>query len=100
MDITKIIVSIIGLLLALAEVFLIPWLKGRVDAQKMDRFLTLVDIAVASAEKIAENYGYNGEWKKAYVEEYLINRSFNFDRETINNAIESAVIILNNELRN
>ena len=96
MEITEIIKAIIYLLLSVASVFLIPWLKGQVGEQKMGEFLKWVDIAVAAAEQLY--YSTDGEKKKDYVLAYLEAKGFAVDEDELNMAIEASVNRLHNEL--
>ena len=96
MDWTKIFEAGILLLAAIAEAFLIPWLKGKVEAEKLACLMDTVRIAVQAAEQI---YGCNhGQQKKEYVLKYLTDRGIVFDAATIENTIESAVLEMNNQL--
>lgn len=95
-DITPIIQAVVALAVALITAFVIPWLKNKVGAQNMDLFLAWVDIAVAAAEQLYEST--DGDGKKAYVVSFLASKGFKVDTEELDNAIESAVLKLHNEL--
>ena len=96
MDYTKIIESVILLLVALADAFLIPWLKAKIGAEKFKKMVDYVRIAVEAAEQIIGPE--HGQEKKAYVVQYLSARGIEFDEATIDAAIEAAVIEMNNAL--
>lgn len=96
-NITQIILGLITVLISVAEIFLIPWLKAKVGAEKLAKIVDTIDIFVAAAEQIAAREGYNGEWKKQHVKELLEKNGFTVD-ETIDEYIEAAVIRLHNEL--
>lgn len=96
MDYTKIIEAIVLLLLALAEAFLVPFIKGKIESNKRAELLEYVTIAVQAAEQIFG--GQHGAEKKAYVMDYLNSKGIKFDADTIDMAIESAVLEMTNAL--
>lgn len=93
MDLTQIIVLIIGVVsLCITSIFL-PYVKTKVSANKLSTIYTLVKIAVNAAEQL---YGSKmGEKKKQYVIEYLAGKGIYVDVDIIasefNAMIESAV---------
>lgn len=96
MDYTKIITSVIALVTALISAFFIPWLKERVSADKLAKWQQYVEIAVRAAEQL---YAANeGAEKKAYVLQYLAEKGIQFDSDTVDKMIESAVLTLHHEL--
>ena len=96
MDYTKIIVTIITRLAAIVEAFVIPWIKSKVDNNKLNKFMVYVKLAVEAAEQI---YGdIEGHKKKQFVIDYLKSQNIHFDEATIDNAIEAAVIEMRNQL--
>lgn len=96
-DITVIVKAVVELILGIAGIFLIPWLKEKVGAAKLAKIVDTIDILVAAAEQIANREGYDGAWKKAHVIEKLEQKGFTVD-DTIDDYIEAAVIKLHNEL--
>lgn len=96
MNITEILEAVVYVVVALLSLFVIPAIRAKVGAQRMDEFLKWVDIAVAAAEQV-----YNsdmGTTKKAYVLNYLTSKGFVVDEKAMNIAIEAAVNRLHNEL--
>ena len=87
MDYTQIISAVIALISALVSAFLIPWLKTKIDADKLQTLRTYVEIGVKAAEQ-----------KKAYVVNFLAEKGIQFDVETIDKLIEAAVLQLHHEL--
>ena len=90
MDYTQIISAVIALISALVSAFLIPWLKTKIDADKLQTLRTYVEIGVKAAT--------DGAAKKAYVVNFLAEKGIQFDVETIDKLIEAAVLQLHHEL--
>ena len=96
-DITVIIKAIVELILAVAGIFLVPWLKAKIGNEKLAKIIDTIDILVAAAEQIANREGYDGALKKQHVIELLEKNGYTVD-DTIDDYIEAAVIRLHNEL--
>lgn len=102
MDITHIIVLIIGVIsLCITSIFL-PYVKTKMSAGELANIYTLVKIAVNAAEQL---YGSKmGEKKKQYVIEYLASKGIYVDADIVvsefNAMIESAVYELSKEQKN
>ena len=96
MDYTNIITAVITLLTALVSAFLIPWMKERIGAEKLAKWQQYVDIAVRAAEQLYN--ATDGAEKKAYVLRYLASKGIQFDSDTVDKMIESAVLTLHHEL--
>lgn len=96
MDYTQIISAVIALISALVSVFLIPWLKTKIDANKLQTIKTYVEIGVKAAEQLYA--ATDGEEKKAYVINFLAEHGIRFDVSTIDQLIEAAVLQLHHEL--
>ena len=96
MDYTQIISAVIALISALVSAFLIPWLKTKIDANKLQTINTYVEIGVKAAEQLYA--ATDGEEKKAYVINFLAEHGIRFDVSTIDQLIEAAVLQLHHEL--
>ena len=96
MDYTQIISAVIALISALVSAFLIPWLKTKIDANKLQTIKTYVEIGVKAAEQLYA--ATDGEEKKAYVINFLAEHGIRFDVSTIDQLIEAAVLQLPPEL--
>lgn len=96
MDYTQIISAVIALISAMVSAFLIPWLKTKIDANKLQTIKTYVEIGVKAAEQLYA--ATDGEEKKAYVINFLAEHGIRFDVSTIDQLIESAVLQLHHEL--
>ena len=96
MDYTQIISAVIALISALVSAFLIPWLKTKIDADKLQTIKTYEEIGVKAAEQLYA--ATDGEEKKAYVINFLAEHGIRFDVSTIDQLIEAAVLQLHHEL--
>ena len=96
MDYTQIISAVIALISALVSAFLIPWLKTKIDANKLQTIKTYVEIGVKAAEQLYA--ATDGEEKKAYVINFLAEHGIRFYVSTIDQLIEAAVLQLHHEL--
>ena len=96
MDYTQIISAVIALISALVSAFLIPWLKTKIDADKLQTLRTYVEIGVKAAEQLYT--ATDGAAKKLYVVNFLAEKGIQFDVETIDKLIEAAVLQLHHEL--
>ena len=92
-DLTPIVNAIIALIAAAISVFLIPWIKEKIEAEKLEQIMGWVTIAVEAAEQIYRESGM-GEKKKAYVLDFLAKKGITMDVDSIDAMIESAVLDL------
>ena len=95
-DLTPIVNAVITLIAAIITTFLIPWIKSKIDAAKLAQIVEWVGIAVRAAEQIYNESGM-GEKKKQYVLDFLADKGFTLDPDSINAMIEAAVKDLNIE---
>lgn len=94
-DITQIVVAVIGLLSVIVTSVIVPLLKQKLGAEKMSELQKWVEIAVHAAEQIITGTG-KGKEKKEYVIEFLREKGFDVDDQAVENAIEAAVYDMNN----
>ena len=92
-DLTQIVVAIVGLVISVVSVYLMPYIKSKVSAEQLNTIQTWVNIAVSAAEMIYTGTGKGAE-KKAYVVEFLNSKGFTLNTEEIDNLIEAAVLEL------
>ena len=88
--------AVIALIAAIITTFLIPWIKSKIDAAKLAQIVEWVGIAVRAAEQIYNESGM-GEKKKQYVLDFLADKGFTLDPNSINAMIEASVKNLNIE---
>ena len=93
-DITPIVNAVIALIAAAVSVFLIPWIKSKTTDAQRKELVEWVKIGVAAAEQLYKGQG-RGEEKKQYVLDFLKQKGFTVNEESINAAIEAAVSQLN-----
>ena len=88
-DFTGIFEIVLSILATIASCFIIPWIKEKLDAEKLERLVKWVRIAVEAAEQI---YGSGtGQQKKEYVINFLLEKGIVFDANKVATIIESAV---------
>lgn len=97
MDLTKILEAVITLVITIISVVVIPYIKSKLDAEKINDLKMWVKIGVQAAEMIFKESGKGAE-KKAYVLDFLNEKGFYIDTESLENLIESAVLELKMEL--
>lgn len=90
-DMTQVIVALIGLVGVVLSTVVIPLLRAKTTAQKWDNAMFWVKLAVQSAEQIYNGTGM-GEVKKEYVEKFLEEHNIKLDPDQIDVAIEAAVL--------
>lgn len=102
-DITKIVIAIIGLLSTILTGFLIPWLKTKIDINSgkvTENQAYMIKLIINTAVKAAEQL-YNsdqGKEKKAYVVELLKDQGIDVDMPSVDAAIEAAVLELHRQI--
>ena len=62
-DLTQIVIYVIGLVFALISAFLIPYIKSKLSAEQLKKLQSYAKIAVEAAEMIYKGTG-RGEEKK------------------------------------
>lgn len=92
-DITEVIKYAILLIFAVCTTFVIPYIKAKIGDEKFAELQKWVKIGVQAAEMIFKESGM-GTVKKEYVIEFLKQKGYTLDTETISNLIESAVLEL------
>ena len=90
-DMTQVIVALIGLIGVLLSTVLVPYLRAKTTKEKWDNAMFWVKLAVQSAEQIYVEQGM-GEKKKEYVEKFLAEHNIKLDAAQIDVAIEAAVL--------
>ena len=91
-DFTALFEIIVSVLSVIVSCFLIPWLKEKLSAEKLEKLVKWVKIAVEAAEQL---YGSGaGQQKKEYVVSFLLSKGIVFDTNEVEAIIESAVLQL------
>ena len=94
-DLTSIIEIVIALLSALVTTFLIPYLRKKVSAEKLEETKKWINIAVNAAEQLYG--GKTGKQKKEYVVNFLLSKGIVVDVDEVTALIESEVYKLTQE---
>lgn len=88
-DYTDILQALITLLATLITTFLIPYIKKKISAEKLEELKTWISIAVKAAEQL---YGSKtGQQKKEFVLSFLIDKGIIFDAAEVATLIEAEV---------
>lgn len=93
MDLTKIIVALIGLLGTIVTAFLAPYLKAKLDVEKQQKLGELAKRFVLAAEQLIGKG--EGEKKKAKVQNWLKEKGYDVSLDEVDSAIEAAVKEMN-----
>lgn len=93
-NLTEIIVALIGLLGLIITGVLVPYIRSKTTAEQRENIYTIVLLAVQAAEQIFFKPG-EGEKKKQFVIDYLSSRGIKLTIEDLNILIEAAVKELN-----
>ena len=96
-DITQIVVALIGLLATVITSFAIPYINSKIDAEKRQKIVFWAKLGVEAAEKIFKEPGM-GASKKQYVKEFLESKGFTLSETEVDVAIESAVLEMQNAI--
>ncbi len=95
LDITQIIVAVIGLIAAVISAVLIPWIRSKLGDERWQYLCSVAQIAVQAAEQYANAGFIEREHRINYamqrVKDQLAVRRITFDEEIIRAAIEAAV---------
>ena len=96
-DLTQVVVAIIGLLSAVLSAYLVPYVKAKTTKEQRENALMWTKIGVQAAEMIFKQTGMGPE-KFEYVKTFLESRGFTFSEYEIKALIESAVLELKAEV--
>jgi hypothetical protein len=89
-DLTQVLEALIALLVAAVTAFVIPWIRGKMNAESLALVAGWVKIAVTAAEQIYKESG-SGKDRKNYVLGFLEEKGIKIDDTAIDAMIESAV---------
>ena len=96
-DYTMLFEGIITVLAILITMYVVPYIKSKIDAEKLSQIVDWVTYAVEAAEQIYKESGM-GAIKNKYVKQFLEGHGVDLDIEQIDVLIESAVKKLKKEL--
>ncbi len=92
-DLNVIIQAAVALIAALISAVVIPWIKSKTTAAQFEQIEMWVTVAVEAAEQIYTGSGRGAE-KKAYVIDFLTEKGFKIDADSLDKLIEAAVFDL------
>lgn len=92
-DITTIVEAVAALVAAIITAFVIPWIRSRTTNAQFEKIRMWVEVAVEAAEQIYTGSGRGAE-KKAYVIDFLQDKGFKIDADSLDKLIEAAVFNL------
>lgn len=92
-DLTSIVEAVAALIAAIITGFVIPYLKNKIDAGKLDKIKMWVTVAVEAAEQLYTGSGRGAE-KKEFVLRFLNEKGFTIDADSLDKLIEAAVFNL------
>ena len=96
-DLTAIVVALIGVLGTVITTVLVPYFKSKTTEAQRGNIYFWAKIAVEAAEKIYKESGM-GKQKKTYVKEFLKEHGIELDEKQVDVVIESAVLQMQNAL--
>lgn len=92
-DLNMIIEAVIMLIAAIISAVVIPWIRSKTSAAQFEQIEMWVTVAVEAAEQIYTGSGRGAE-KKAYVIDFLTEKGFKIDADSLDKLIEAAVFDL------
>lgn len=96
MELTEVVKIMIELIVAIASLWLVPWIKAKLSAEEIADMLRWVEIAVSAAEQLYD--AAQGGAKKLYVIKFLRDKGYSVDSKEVDTAIEAAVLKLHRGL--
>lgn len=92
-NLTEIVVAIIGLISSIVATVVIPYIKQKSNSETYSQIQFWTTIGVEAAEMIYNQSGKGAE-KKAYVLQFLRSKGFNLDEDSLDKVVEAAVLEL------
>lgn len=97
MNITSIIISLIGLCFAVLTCAIVPTLKAKYGQERINAMLQWVSIGVRTAEQL---YSKNdGSAKRQYVIDFLNSKGYTIEKDKIDIVLEAYVHELHTALK-
>ena len=98
-NVTEIIVALIGTLATVLTAVAIPWIRAKIGSQRWEQFMQIISVAVHAAEQMADAGVLDDSFQKleyalARVKEMLTKQGITYDDDIIRAAIEAAVLTL------
>lgn len=90
-DITQIVVAIIGLVSAVITTVLVPYIKTKLDVEQQKKLQMWIQIGVSAAEQLAKTGIIQKRDRKQYVLDLLAKHGMTADLDLIDAMLEGAV---------
>ena len=97
LNITEIVVAVIGLAASIITTVVVPFVKQKANSETYSQIQFWATIGVEAAEMIYNQHG-KGEEKKAYVLQFLRSKGLKIDEDSLDKVIEAAVLELKRAL--
>ena len=97
LDITQIVIAVIGLMISAVSVYLIPYIRSKTTEEQRSKIRMWARIAVEAAEMIFREAG-SGALKYQYVLDFLEAKGFQLNEQELKIFIESAVLEMRNQI--
>lgn len=91
MDITEIIVALIGLLGIIITSVIVPYIKSKTTKQQQETILSIAKIAVYAAQQLFESNTDKFNYASNYMYTMLDNAGLKVNMEIVTAAIESVI---------
>ena len=99
-DLTQIVVAIIGILGTIITYQVIPLIRSRLNESQQAKLKQWIQIAVSAAEQLSKTGSISKDERKQYVLNFLNDRGLTINLDEIDAMIEAAVYDLPSKLTN
>ena len=89
-NITEIVIAVIGLASTIITCFLVPYIKTKTNKDQQQTLALVVQTAVQAAEQIFTGTGL-GQQKKMWVANYLAERGYIADIDAIDASVDALI---------
>ena len=92
-DITQLVIWLLGVLATLVTSYLLPWLKAKAGNEKWNQLIKAAKIAAEAAEKLGATGKIENKlkWATELTNKTLAARKIVYDEQTVRAAIEARV---------
>lgn len=105
MDITNIVMAIIGLLCAVITTFVVPWINSKIKNEKVKTAINIAYQVVQAAQELQitgelEKIGLTkAEYAWSEAKKFLLEKNISIDDDELKSYIKSAVTDLRKEIQ-
>ncbi|MBR4396902.1 MAG: phage holin [Methanobrevibacter sp.] len=102
-DVSNILAAVLEIIIGVVSIFvttkIVPWLKSKIDANKLENVKEIVKSAVGAAEQLWKDDSGSGQTKLEYatdmINKALESKKIKIDADLVRSYIEAAVLELN-----